>query len=217
MGNLKESITDNIQYFRKKMGLSQEELSSLCGYSSTYLGKIERGQRSPSLDTLIQIARTLQIPVASFFDSFYRRQDELKENWDPEKFSPYDATIKRFNYLAGKIDWAGKLKTIVHLPWFQSELEAAETYRGKVLWELPFLNFSPKLVEAIEEVIDLDKKEIKKHFNLKISGYHSPQETVDFVLFSPGDEEVKFELFYPRVVKAGEARPLEELHFELVD
>jgi len=211
---LKENITQNIQHFRKKMGISQEELSSLCGYSSTYLGKIERGQRSPSLDTLIRIARALQIPVVSFFDSFYRRQDELKENWTPEEFTPYDAAIRRFNYIVGILTRSGEIKFIFHLPWFQSEDFRSEDYGEKKLWE--WFNFSPRLVQAVKNIIK-DGNGLKKHFNLKISGCQFQWEPVDFVLFAEEADEIKFELFYPRFVKDGEALLSGELNFELAD
>ncbi|MGM0381049.1 MAG: helix-turn-helix domain-containing protein [bacterium] len=217
MDEIKENITRNIQHFRKKMNISQEELSSLCGYSSTYIGKIERGQRSPSLDTLIRIARSLQIPITSFFDSFYRRQDQLKENWDPKKFSPYDLATRRFNYLVGELTGSGHVENLFKLPWFQTENLPADKLGNNKLWELSFINFSPSLIEALQTFIDSGDKDDKKHFSLKLSGYQFQWEPVDLVLIFAEQDKIKLELFYPRIVRDGDSLPLEELNFDLAE
>lgn len=47
---------------RKGKGLSQEVLSGLAGLDRTHYSKIERGQRTPSIDTLFKIAHALEIP-----------------------------------------------------------------------------------------------------------------------------------------------------------
>jgi transcriptional regulator with XRE-family HTH domain len=50
-----------IQQHRKGKGLSQEQLSGLAGLDRTHYSKIERGLRSPTLDTLFKIAYALDI------------------------------------------------------------------------------------------------------------------------------------------------------------
>lgn len=47
---------------RKDKGLSQEVLSGLAGLDRTHYSKIERGQRTPSIDTLFKIAHALEMP-----------------------------------------------------------------------------------------------------------------------------------------------------------
>lgn len=220
MGDVKESITESIKHFRSRMDISQEELSTMCGYSSTYIGKIERGQRSPSLDTLIRIAEALQIPMASLFDPFYRRQDQLKEDWDPSDFSPYDATLRRFNYVVGQLNADGTVERLFHLPWFQSE--TPENYGGTAFVDLPFLNLSGSLREDLPGLLETAGEGKPIHLSLKIASFDFLEETVDliFVPFpreADDVEEVRFELFYPRVVRDGESVPLEELQFERAD
>ena len=48
--------------YRKEKGLSQEVLSGLAGLDRTHYSKIERGLRSPTLETLFKIAHALDIP-----------------------------------------------------------------------------------------------------------------------------------------------------------
>ncbi len=47
---------------REEKGMSQEVLSGLAGLDRTHYSKIERGLRSPTLDTLFKIAQALDIP-----------------------------------------------------------------------------------------------------------------------------------------------------------
>jgi len=50
-----------IQKHRKATGMSQEVLSGLAGLDRTHYSKIERGLRSPTIDTLFKIAHALNI------------------------------------------------------------------------------------------------------------------------------------------------------------
>lgn len=54
-------IGDVIRRYRKSKGLTQEQLSGLAGLDRTHYSKIERGLRSPSLETLFKIAYALNI------------------------------------------------------------------------------------------------------------------------------------------------------------
>lgn len=51
----------NIRKYRKKMGLSQEELAEKSGLHRTYIGGIERGERNITLDSLQVIADALSV------------------------------------------------------------------------------------------------------------------------------------------------------------
>lgn len=222
MAESKESITESIKEFRKRMNVSQEELSQMCGYSSTYIGKIERGERSPSLDTLIRIAEALQIPLASLFDPFYRRRSQRSDDWEPDSFSPYDATFRRFNYLVGRLSPDGNVKQIFHLPWFESGLPQDEDQSEKLFWELPYLNFSSSAQDSLSKIINELNPEEPAYLSLKIAGYDFLEEPTDLV-FEPvvsnanKIKEIRFELFFPRVVRKGSPVPLKDIQFALTD
>jgi transcriptional regulator with XRE-family HTH domain len=47
---------------RKERGLSQETLAFESGYHPTYIGQLERGQKSPSLRTIMNLAAALATP-----------------------------------------------------------------------------------------------------------------------------------------------------------
>ncbi|MDO5812387.1 MAG: helix-turn-helix transcriptional regulator [Bacillota bacterium] len=60
--NYKE-LGKNIRILRKKQKLTIEQLSEKCDISSNFLGKIERAQSIPSLDTIVAIANSLNVGV----------------------------------------------------------------------------------------------------------------------------------------------------------
>ncbi len=61
----------NILYYRKEQRLTQEQLADACGengISRNYIQRIETGVSSCSLDTLIDIAKALNIPLYKLFE-----------------------------------------------------------------------------------------------------------------------------------------------------
>ncbi len=58
----------NILYYRKEGGMTQMQLAEKCGISRTYMQKIETAAASCTLDTLIDIADALKIPLKKLFD-----------------------------------------------------------------------------------------------------------------------------------------------------
>lgn len=51
----------NLRHYRKKKGLTLNQLSQIIGITSGYIGYLERGQRNPSLITVSQIAEALEV------------------------------------------------------------------------------------------------------------------------------------------------------------
>lgn len=52
-----------VRRYRKKKGISQEELASLSELHRTYIGAIERGERNVSLNNVEKIASSLDVDV----------------------------------------------------------------------------------------------------------------------------------------------------------
>lgn len=53
---------------RNATGLSQEAFALKCGFDRTYIGIIERGEKSPTLNTLDKIAKGLNITLSHLMD-----------------------------------------------------------------------------------------------------------------------------------------------------
>ena len=61
----------NILHYRKERRLTQQELADTCGedgMSRNYIQRIETATSSCSLDTLINIAKALDIPLYKLFE-----------------------------------------------------------------------------------------------------------------------------------------------------
>lgn len=50
-----------LHQLRKERDLSQEELGFESGYHRTYISQLERGKKSPSLQTIFQLAKALNV------------------------------------------------------------------------------------------------------------------------------------------------------------
>lgn len=61
--NVKEKFAKKLVSIRKERGLSQEELALMCGVDRTYVGRIERMERTPSLVVLQKFADGLGISL----------------------------------------------------------------------------------------------------------------------------------------------------------
>ena len=57
-----------VQSFRKRQGLTQEELAERIGRSTDTVSNIERGLNSTRIETAFRIAEVLQIPFIDLFD-----------------------------------------------------------------------------------------------------------------------------------------------------
>lgn len=60
-------MANKIQEFRQLKGYTQEQLAVLLNISGDYLGKIERGQKVPSLKLAVRIAKLLDCTLNDLF------------------------------------------------------------------------------------------------------------------------------------------------------
>lgn len=60
------NVGENIRKERKVRNLTQKKLAELAGISNSYLSDIEVGRTSPSLNTLLNIAKALKIEAKDF-------------------------------------------------------------------------------------------------------------------------------------------------------
>ncbi len=58
-----KKVCERIREIRKSMKLTQSQFAELAGLSEDSVGKIERGDTVPTIDTLHKIATGLKIPV----------------------------------------------------------------------------------------------------------------------------------------------------------
>ena len=66
--SLSSKIGIKIKLLRTKNNLSQEDLAFSAGLNKNSIGAIERGESSPTIDTLDKIARALGMSVVALID-----------------------------------------------------------------------------------------------------------------------------------------------------
>ncbi len=97
------SMGNRIREERLKLNLTQEQLAEKVHVSSAYIGQIERGERSVSLDVLLEIVNALGVTVDYLLaDSYTGKYNEsvvayslfrLLENRDPRDVDTAFAVI----------------------------------------------------------------------------------------------------------------------------
>lgn len=57
----------NVERLRERRNLTQEQLGWAAGLHQTAVARIESGERKPTLDTILKLARGLEISPAELF------------------------------------------------------------------------------------------------------------------------------------------------------
>jgi transcriptional regulator with XRE-family HTH domain len=67
--NVNKDFGRRVAELRKKAGFSQESFAFQCNIDRTYIGTIERGEKSPTLNTIHKIAQALNMPLHQLFEN----------------------------------------------------------------------------------------------------------------------------------------------------
>ena len=73
MRQFSDAFSDVVKQMREGRKLSRAALAKKAGLHQTYIGLLERGERSPNLDTAKAIADALGIPLAKMVTKAERR------------------------------------------------------------------------------------------------------------------------------------------------
>jgi transcriptional regulator with XRE-family HTH domain len=66
----REILGEMIRTKRKKSDLSQEKLAERANLSTVFISRVERGKESPSVDSLLKIAKALGVKVHDLVRGF---------------------------------------------------------------------------------------------------------------------------------------------------
>ena len=89
------SIGSNIRKCRQRKGLTQEVLAELAGISTNYLGAIERGEKIPALDTLVDIINVLEVSADEILYGVIKRGYVVQSSIVTEKINKLTDKDKR--------------------------------------------------------------------------------------------------------------------------
>lgn len=74
MSTIVTSVGRRVRQLRNRASLTQEQLAERAQISVSFLSMIERGERSPHLETLEKLAFALEVGV----DTLFRQDSELR-------------------------------------------------------------------------------------------------------------------------------------------
>ena len=82
-----DSIGQNIRKYRMLKGFRQEDLAEMANLSVSYFGAVERGEKTPSLETLINIVNALSVSADMVLCSVIHNGYVIKESLLAEKLA----------------------------------------------------------------------------------------------------------------------------------
>lgn len=72
-----DSLGQTLRSVRRARGFSQEQLSLETGIHRNYIGGIERGERNPSVASIVQLSTALGISLSELFSMVEQRAESL--------------------------------------------------------------------------------------------------------------------------------------------
>lgn len=90
MGDIKENISNNIVFYRKKAGLTQSQLAEKLGVKTTTVSTWERGASSPDIETLYDICKIFSVSLDEMYGVTAENSPDKKI---PDGHSSYEPTI----------------------------------------------------------------------------------------------------------------------------
>jgi transcriptional regulator with XRE-family HTH domain len=66
--HVRKNLGEHLRAVRKERGFSQQDLGERAGLSGKFVGEVERGEKSISVDSLYRIAVALDIPLRQLTD-----------------------------------------------------------------------------------------------------------------------------------------------------
>lgn len=68
--DITQEVGARIRYYRTEKKISQEKLSELSDLHPSYIGQLERGEKTPSVETIYKVTQGLSMSLSDFFLDF---------------------------------------------------------------------------------------------------------------------------------------------------
>lgn len=75
VSKISQRVGARIRVLRQQRGISQEQLAFKAGITPSYLGQIERGEKSPTIDSIDKVATALHVTLEELFSFEYAQPD----------------------------------------------------------------------------------------------------------------------------------------------
>ena len=61
-------VGQRLRSYRLQLGLSQERVAELSGCHPTYIGQVERGEKTATIESIAKIASAIDVPLSKLFE-----------------------------------------------------------------------------------------------------------------------------------------------------
>lgn len=75
MSKISQRVGARIRVLRQQRGISQEQLAFKAGITPSYLGQCERGEKSPTIDSIDKVAKALNVTLEELFSFDHDKSD----------------------------------------------------------------------------------------------------------------------------------------------
>jgi transcriptional regulator with XRE-family HTH domain len=65
-----EMFGERVRELREKRGMTQEKLAQAADLTTSFVSTVERGQKAPSLNTILKLARALKVDAGELLSDF---------------------------------------------------------------------------------------------------------------------------------------------------
>ena len=76
--NTAKLVGNRIKLLRVRKNVSQEELSFKSDLHRTYIGAIERGEKCPTIETILKITQAFEISLSDFFSDLESEINDIE-------------------------------------------------------------------------------------------------------------------------------------------
>ncbi|NLM70569.1 MAG: helix-turn-helix domain-containing protein [Synergistaceae bacterium] len=140
METLEKIVAENLKGLRTRRKLSLDKVSALTGVSKSMLGQVERGESSPTLQTVWKIANGLRIPLSELTDAPVPETESFSKDrvapilGDNGRFRvypifPYDGR-NRFEFLSIEMDRGAFSSSEPHI---DGTVEYVHVFEGEIV------------------------------------------------------------------------------------
>lgn len=98
MRTTRQLLGARIKELRKRRGMTQDQLAERVDLAPRYISLIEVGRSSPSLETIENIARVLEVELKVLFDFVHLDPDKVKPKDFAESLEGIDEDNRRLLY-----------------------------------------------------------------------------------------------------------------------
>ena len=174
------SIKENIKFYREKLNISQRELGRRIGKTGQLISSIEQGKSTPSMETLKNIAKTLEVDI----NQLLYEEDALKEleeitdycnnlykgNEKVDKYTyrvmEYDDSFKLLEFLSDKIEDEYLRKVFKNYLTNIPPLCTSDEDKINTLEE-NFNKYIKPIIQELSDILELKAYKISKQFKDK--------------------------------------------------